>query len=711
MARDARARWLVGGIRVSDHIFMTEVVQPVLIKDGGLFLCCKSDGDVTTTCGSGLGLFYRDTRYLSRYELRLGGQPPLTLMSSAARGDQSVHELTNDDVEQLDGSPLQLQSVGARMERIVNGEGLTLTDRVYLRNFFGKPISVAVTVTLDALFEDIFELRGTVATRRGPTREVRVTGAGLAFRYHGADGVIRCLTVTFSRPPSFTRRGGARTATFEFRLASQARETLEIRFSVSETGAPARAQPPTPAFYAAITFESDNAILDRVMTRSLKDLAMLRTGMETNFLAGGMPWFVSPFGRDSILAALQTLVFDPRPAEGVARLFAHYQGRRDNTKTGEQPGKIPHELRLGAMAHLKEVTAQPSYMSVDSTPLFLILIGRHVEWSGSLALFEELRPAIDAALEWMAKQLASDPNGFLSYRGESAEGPINQGWKDSTSGVPRKNGGSPAPPIALCEVQGYAYLAQTLMAAAFLRASETSRAARLKKAAAGLRKRFNRDFWMESEGCYALALEKGKRQVTVVTSNAGQVLWSGIADATKAARTAKRLMASDMDCGWGIRTLSSLEKAYNPLNYHLGSVWPFDTGLIVAGFRRYRLDAQAVKLFDSVLAAADYFALGRLPEFYVGFQREAGLFPARCPFAEPMQAWSAGAIPYMLTCLLGAKSGPRGLMFKRPLLPSGTRRLAFGSLRIADAHVDCEITRGPSGTITANSRKSRKGSS
>ena len=308
-----------------------------------------------------------------------------------------------------------------------------------------------------------------------------------------------------------------------------------------------------------------------------------------------MPWFVAPFGRDSILAALQTLSFDARPAEGVARLFAAYQGRRDDPETWEQPGKIPHELRLGQMARLKEVPHRPSYMSIDATPLFLILVGRHVEWTGALALFTELRPAIDAALDWMSRE-ARAGGGYLAYRGETPAGPINQGWKDSTLGIPRKDGSVPASPIALCEVQGYAYLAWTLIAAALRQAGEAAEGKRLEAATAALRRRFNRDFWMEDEGCYALALEKGGRQVTVVTSNAGQVLWSGIAEPGKAERTAKRLSRPDMDCGWGIRTLSNLESTYNPLNYHLGSVWPFDNALIVDGLRRYGQDAAAVKL-------------------------------------------------------------------------------------------------------------------
>ena len=684
---------------MTDHIFMAEVVQPVLIKDGGLFLVCRGDGGVTTACGSGLGLLYRDTRYLSAYEIRLGGKPPLTLMSSSARGWQAVHDLTNDSVEQLDGRPLEVQSLGVRLDRTVDGERLTLTDQFVIRSFVQDPISFSLSVTIDALFEDIFELRGAKAFKRGAPRRVRATQSGLAFDYLGADGVARRLEVAFARPPRVRVRRGARVAEFDFALKSQASESLTIVFAVAEEGAPRAAAPPRTAFYDGVTIKSDDAVLDAVAGRSFRDLAMLRTGLEDNFIAGGMPWFVSAFGRDSILAALQTLAFDPRPAEGVARLFAVYQGKRHDRETGEQPGKIHHELRLGAMAHLKEVPHRPSYTSVDSTPLYLILIGEHARWTGSLDLVRELRPAIDAALAWMDEDGDSDGDGYLDYTGDTPQGPINQGWKDSSFGIPRKDGDLPKSPIALCEVQGYVYLAKTLIADALRTNGEGAAAERLKAQAKELRERFNRDFWMEDEGCYALALERGGRQVTVVTSNAGQALWSGIADPAKAARTADRLMAPDMNCGWGVRTLSERAAAYNPLNYHLGCVWPFDNALIVGGLRRYGLDEAALRVFGAVVDAGGHFALGRLPEFYVGFEREAGLFPARCPFAEPMQAWSAGAVPYMLTSLLGLTRAGEELRMERPILPAGMGRLAVRGLTLGTARIDCELERGADGVV------------
>lgn len=693
---------------MTDHIFMAEVVQPALVKDGGLFLVCRADGDITAECGSGFGLFHRDTRYLSRYELRIGGAPTLTLMSSAARNSQSVHDLTNDVVQQLGGAPLDVQSLGVRLVRTVDSESLALTDRLAVRNFTSNRVAFRLSILIDALFEDLFELRGAKGAKRGPTRKVVPSHRGLVFRYHGADAVDRELEVAFSRHAKLSVRRGARVARFDFALDSQASEALDVIFSVREAGAPKAATPPEPAFYDGVKIESDDAVLNAVAARSFADLTMLRTGLRDNFIAGGMPWFVSPFGRDSILAALQTLAFDPRPAEGVARLFAVYQGKKRDAETGEEPGKIHHELRLGAMARLDEVPHRPSYTSVDSTPLYLILIGEHARWTGSLDLFRELRPAVDAALAWMGGDGDSDGDGYLDYSGDTPEGPINQGWKDSTFGIPREDGGVPKSPIALCEVQGYVYLAKTLIAEALRANGEDAAAGRLEGQAKKLRERFNREFWMEDEGCYALALERGGRQVTAVASNAGQALWSGIADADKAARVADRLMAPDMNCGWGVRTLSEGAAAYNPLNYHLGCVWPFDNALIVAGLRRYGLDEAALTLFQAVADAGGHFALGRLPEFYVGFKREPGLFPARCPFAEPMQAWSAGAVPYMLASLLGLTRVGDEARMERPVLPTGLSRLALRGLTFGNARVDCELKRGADGAIAGKVTTARE---
>lgn len=679
-----------------NDIFMTEVVQPVLIKAGSLFLACTGDGGIVSDCGVGLGLLYRDTRYLSRYEIRIGGETPLTLMCSAAGGSSSVHQMSNRAIKQLDGRPLDTQSIGVRLDCSIDGERLLLSNQFAFRNYTGERVTFRVSILIDALFEDIFELRGVEAKCRGSRQSIEMGTHSLQFRYAGADGHERTLGVAFSVPPAFRTDNVSPVAEFDFALDTQATDTLSILFDVYESDIATPIAAPRPPFYERARIESDNPVLDRCLERSFKDLTLLGTGLEADFIAGGAPWFIAPFGRDSILAALQTLAFDARPAEGVARLFALHQGKTNDAETREQPGKIPHELRLGAMANLNEVPHHPSYSSTDSTPLFLILVGRHVEWTGSVELFDELRPAVDAALTWMT----TDGDGYLSYSGVNENGLINQGWKDSSAGVPRKDGSTPAGPIALCEIQGYAYLARILISKALRHKGEDGAAERLERDAEALRQRFNQDFWMEDEGCFALALEAGGRQVTPVTSNAGQLLWTGIADPDKADRNARRMMRPDMNSGWGIRTLSDLEAAYNPLNYHLGSVWPFDTALIMAGMVGAGLATEAIELFDGIVAASSFFSLGRLPEFYVGHAREADVSPSRCPFAEPMQAWSAGATPFMLATLLGLSRGADGLEIVDPKLPGGVDRLDVRGLTIGAETYHCAFTRQADGNVS-----------
>ncbi|VXB65703.1 glycogen debranching N-terminal domain-containing protein [Brevundimonas sp. G8] len=687
---------------MSDAPFMTEVTQPILIKDGALFLGTCPNGAVPDGSDAGVGLFHRDTRYLSRYELTLGSRGPLVLMSSAARGTQAIHQLTNNEIVQTDGKSMAPQCFGLRLDRTVAGDRLELADRIEIRNFALKPIRFELAVTIDALFEDIFELRGAEPKSRGPLRTVETRDDGLTFRYIGTDAVERRLTVMLDRAATITVHGSARRLAFDLEIKARQTETLEIRFEVEEVGAPTRASPPAPVVYNGVSVTSDNLIFDRLLDRSFKDLSLLLTELEEPFIAGGLPWFVAPFGRDSLIAALQTLPFDPRPAEGVLRLFARHQGRKTDAETGEEPGKIPHELRVGAMANLQEVPHRPSYLSIDATPLFLILVGRHAEWTGSHALFDELRTTIDAAVAWMTERSAANANGYLTYDRENEDGVIHQGWKDSSTGVPRSDGERSKGPIALSEVQGYAWLARRLMADAYQTAGESAAADVLMDEAQSLRKAFNQDFWMEAEGCFALGLEVGDRQLDVVASNAGQVLWSGIADDDKASRTAERMMQPDMNCGWGVRTLSVAATAYNPLNYHLGSVWPFDNALIAAGMKRHGMDGPAISLFDALIDVSEHFAMGRLPEFFIGFDREPGLFPARCPFAEPLQAWSAGAAPYLLTEMLGLRPVSSGLVLDNPLLPTSVACLEIVGLTVGQRRFDCRVTRDGAGVVSGS---------
>jgi glycogen debranching enzyme len=445
------------------------------------------------------------------------------------------------------------------------------------------------------------------------------------------------------------------------------------------------------------TVASDNPLLDSILERSFADLRLLRSSINgEEYYAAGVPWFATLFGRDAAITAIQMLAYEPRVAEQTARLLAFYQARDTNDWRDEQPGKILHSIRVGEMARLGIIPHTPYYGSVDATPLFLILIARHAAWTGDLRLFNELRTEIELALTWMSDGADSNGDGYIDYVSTSAHGLINQGWKDSGDAIVTANGQLATPPIALSEVQGYAYLARALIADLYGRAGDTTRAATLRAEADALRARFERDFWIPSLGCYALALEREDRPLAVVTSNAGQVLWSHIAKPSRARRVAKRLMAPDMFSGWGIRTLSTEARRFNPVGYHLGTVWPHDNALIAAGFRHYGLDAAARRVFAGLLRTAAYFRSYRLPEVFAGFSTSEFQSPVRYPVACHPQAWAAGSVPYLLSALLGLEPDgfARHLRVVRPTLPDGVNRLDVRDVPVGRARISMRFTRG-----------------
>jgi glycogen debranching enzyme len=436
--------------------------------------------------------------------------------------------------------------------------------------------------------------------------------------------------------------------------------------------------------------------LNKVLTRALLDLRLLQTRIDgLTFYAAGTPWFVTLFGRDSVITALQTLAFDPGVAEQTLRLLAKNQGRKYDDWRDEEPGKILHELRIGELARLGLVPHTPYYGTVDATPLFVILVARHAAWTGSPALFEELRESVDAALGWIQANESRYGHGYVTYQGRSPVSLDNQGWKDSGDAIVNADGSPAAPPIALAEVQGYVYQAKREIAELYEHVGEGRRADRLQREAEELRARFNRDFWIPRNRFYALALQGDGMPCSVVTSNPGQALWSGIVDMERAGHIVERLMARDMFSGWGVRTLSDREKAYNPLGYHIGTVWPHDNALIAAGCRRYGFDQAACTIASGLFEAAVRFNGCRLPELFAGVSRKGDEMPLYYPDANPPQAWAAGSIPFLLETMLGFV--PEGLDHRlrivRPVLPDLWDGLDVRNLRIGAAEVDLRFTK------------------
>ncbi len=698
---------------MADRPLSIDIRHPLVLKANDLVLLTGEDGNITREF-PGFGLFYRDTCYLGAYVLHLHGTTPLLLMASDAEGMAAQIELTNSKLATANGSTIPDHKLSLKRTLLVLDDGPLLVDTIRVRNFAEDSIVLPVSLEFQTTFESMLVLRGAPEGKRGHLLAPVWKDSTLRFCYEGADGIRRTLLVSFSLPPIIAPRTTEQTiAHFELCLAPRDAQELVITCRVDER-ANADTAPPVAASLEAETMrkakkEASDHLLDgyarletssrgfgEVVARSLSDVALLQVRRGSHrFTAAGMPWFVGLFGRDSLLPTIQCLAFNPDLGAGTTRALAHWQGRKDDEMTREQPGKILHELRVGELANLHEVTQTPSYASVDSTLLFLIAVARHVNWTGDLKLFQELRSSVDAALGWLDRKL-TEGNGYVTYEG-LAEGsqPINQSWRDSGTGVLRKDGGYPVPPLALVEVQGYAFQAMLLIAALLRRVGECGRADGLDATAADLRERFLCEFWMEAEGCYCLALEKGGRQVASVTSNAAQVLWTGIASPEHAAQVAARIMRPDMFSGWGVRTLSADHAAFDPLAYQQGSVWAFDNALIVSGLRHYAEDAAALRVTAATLDAARGFPRGRLPEFIAGTQREAGDGPTHTPRADPLQAWSAAAVPFMVAELLGLSGdGFAGrLTVRRPLLPDGVDGLTLRGLRAAGGTASLRFTR------------------
>jgi glycogen debranching enzyme len=677
------------------------IAEAIVIKNDNLFFLTTKTGEVPTRGGHGLGLYYHDCRYLNGYALRLADTDPTVLVNNAAAGDRAVLELTNVDLHAGD-QVIPKETIALTWERVLDGERLRLSDQLTVNNLGLEPVAFPITIAFDAAFEDVFTVRALLNEQPGHVSPAEWHGNALVFRYAGADGLERTLHIECSRPPD---HGSGTTARWNVQLDGRTSQTLQVDLTVTEgeqaaSAIPAaRDHPPETApdwqrRWTDVT--SASLLLNRLFERSAIDLEMLRSsiGHETYF-AAGLPWFGALFGRDSLITALETLAYNPHIAEQTLRLLAGRQGTTVDRWRDEQPGKILHELRVGELAHLGQIPHTPYYGTIDATPLFLILLAEHAEWTGSLALYHELHDPVERALRWMDEYGDSDADGYLDYHGQSAMGLINQGWKDSIDGIVNADGSRVSPPVAVVEVQGYAYRARMGIAGLAERAGETDRAGQLRAAAGALRERFNRDFWSDQLGCYLLALQADHQPAAVVASNPGQALWTGIADDDQAGRTVDRLMADDMFNGWGIRTLSSQARRYNPIGYHLGTVWPHDNALIAAGFRRYGHDTAAMQIMTAMFEASTYFDAYRLPELFAGFERSRFGVPVSYPVACHPQAWSAGAAPYLLQVCLGlqAQAFDHKLVITRPLLPPFVDWIELTGLRIGEAVVKLRFTR------------------
>jgi len=672
------------------------------LKHDDTFIVLDSHGDIGASAGGPDGLFNADTRYLARLELVLDDVQPL-LLGSNMRDDNSALtvDLTNPDVYR--NGRIVLQKDILHIVRTVFLWRGTAYQRIGLQNHGENPASFDLTLLFDNDFADLFEVRGEKRPRRGVGSSKLYGPADVALDYKGLDGMLRGTTLHFDPRPTHL---AVNAATYHFDLAPQQISSLFVAVSCNKPaghkpvpflrGLLAHRREMRQSAAGAASVETSNDIFNEVLCQSMADLNMLMTDTpQGRYPYAGIPWYSTTFGRDGIITALQMLWIDPRIARGVLKRLAFYQATAVDPFADAEPGKILHEMRGGEMADLHEVPFARYYGSVDATPLFVLLAGLYVERTGDDETLVQLWPAIEAALGWIDGAGDPDRDGFVEYQRATERGLANQGWKDSYDAIFHADGRLAEGYIALAEVQGYVFAGKQLAARCALRLGKVDLARKLTAEAQRLAERFEAAFWCDELGSYALALDGAKRPCRVRTSNAGQLLFSGMVREDRARMVAADLMRPHFFTGWGIRTVARGEARYNPMSYHDGSIWPHDNALIALGLARYDLKHPVERVFKALFDAATYMDLRRLPELFCGFQREKQRGPTLYPVACAPQAW-ASATPFtLLEAALGLEfDAERGeIRLRNPRLPAFLNEVILRELKLGPASVDLRVRR------------------
>ncbi len=634
--------------------------KTVSILEGNTFVVSDLAGNIDASPVDTHGLFAWDTRFLSRWVLTIDGQRPGVLSTDdLAYFSTQFFLVPGTGTVYVDADLSIMRKRSAR-------DGFR--EDLLIRNEDTKPKDLEVRLQAAADFADLFEVKDALA-KKGQTYQ-QVTDGRLVLGYR-RETFVRETWITTSVPAVIDSTGitfgvhiephGEWRASIDVRVPAVLKATPE-EAATGSVNAASDGAAPVPSknlddwLSTAPKLTCEWATLEQTYRRSLVDLAALRffPGFVSGSLpAAGLPWFMSIFGRDSLITSYQALPFVPELAVTSLRALAAWQGTRHDEFRDEEPGKILHELRFGEMTAFEERPHSPYYGSADSTPLFLILLDETERWTGDRALVEDLEGEARAALNWIADYGDRNGDGYVEYERHMKTGLENQCWKDSWNSILFADGTMSKLPRATCEIQGYVYDAKVRtarLARTFW--NDPALADRLEQEAADLKVRFNRDFWLPERDAFALAIDGDGRKVDSITSNIGHLLWSGIADSGRAAACVAHLMSDGLFSGWGIRTMAEGEGGYNPIGYHLGTVWPHDNSIIAMGLRRYGYREQAARVAMGILEAATFFN-GRLPEAFAGYRRELTRFPVEYPTACSPQAWASGTPLLMLRALLG----------------------------------------------------------
>lgn len=690
--------------RIAHRTTEPRKVNNLTLIDGKTFLATSVAGDITPPGAPDVGFFSQDTRFLSQLELRIDGHRSVVLSSSTEKTFSSQIELTTGTITLRDSFDLPENTVHIRREQLLASD--ILFDRLAFENFNLTAIHFVVELVVDADFVDVFQVRGVARQLGGQYFKPVQQDSSLIFAYRGLDNVLRQTVVEFSpRPSSLDER----VARWDLRLEPLKRFRLESTITPLVEGTTSRSRDYSFAanhkrrrnafsqYEASSTeFHSSNDVFNTALRTATEDFhALLIPDSEQHVIGAGIPWFATIFGRDSIIAAYQTLSLNPQLAKDTLRVLARHQcAQIDDWHDGE-PGKILHEYREGEMTRCGEVPFGPYYGSVDATPLFLVLLGETFNWTADEDLVRELLPNAYRALEWIDHYGDLDGDGFVEFKRRSPKGLRNEGWKDSWDANLHKSGELAEPPIALAEVQGYVFDAKYRMASLLRSLGDSNTADRLKREASDLARRFDRSFWMADHNFYAMALDKDKRQLQVISSNPGHLLWSRIINRERARAVTHRLMREDMFSGWGLRTMSSAERVFNPLSYHRGSVWPHDNSLIAHGMALNEMRPSAIKLLSTLFQAALHFRDYRLPELFCGVTRGEHDSPVHYPVACSPQAWASGAMFLVLVSALGIRPSAqrKELNIINPHLPEWLDYLHIRNLRVGESRIGLDFSR------------------
>jgi glycogen debranching enzyme len=657
------------------------------------FVVCQPDGRIERQAEE--GFFARDTRFVSGYELFVNGQRPLLLNASPVQFYSSRFEYTNPELLDRYGVVAR-QSIALRLDRTVSGGVHEDYDVI---NYGRRTVRLTIEIEIESDFADIFDVKSGQLVRRGEinarwfrsARELRTTYVHrdfvreLVLQADRSDSTVQFANGRFVFIAEVAPKDTWHTCLRWLPLTHSKRRPTTLSCNAVAGPRPDQTMPRM----RRVRLETPNHAVMRAWDQAQLDMDALQLedpAFEKGVFipAAGVPWFVTLFGRDSLVVSMQGISGYPEFASGALRRLSELQATGDDPERDMEPGKIPHEIRHGELAQLRILPFQPYYGTHDATSLFVIVVSYLYQWLGQIDVLNRYLGNAEAAMAWIDKSGDRDGDRFQEYATRATHGYYNQGWKDAGDAIPDADGTLASLPLALCELQGYVYDAKVRMADIYAVLGDARKSKRLRTEANELFERFNEMFWWEAEGTYYLGLDGQKRPIETVASNAGHCLASGIVPPDRAARVVKRLMADDMWSGWGVRTLSSDHPAYNPFSYHTGSVWPHDNAMIAGGFRRYGHDAEAAAVARGLFDASERFLANRLPELFAGLPRDEGSFPVQYLGASVPQAWAAGSIFRVIAVLCGIhattdRTGSR--LYVDPALPDWLPELTIGNLR------------------------------